>query len=288
MAQVLHLGHFKTGSTGLQRLVFRQGPLPYHGINDGGPPEAVQAWIDDLRHGRLGVAWKNGDFVYSNESGLLRLGGRQALDTIGRSLVEQFSDPHVVLTVREPASLLASAYVQSLRVRRQATGDFSGRSAYRLLTFDQWWRVLVDHEHCSLAGLLDYGATVTALHRHLGSTRVTVLPLEMTATDPERYRAAVVRLGFPAAAVTDFLTRPALNSTADRLLRRPAMLFHGMGRMPAVVDRPWFDWLHRYREPVDVRETYAATIDRIRDRYRYDPESLLGSASDDHPAGRQN
>jgi len=288
MPQVLHLGHFKTGSTGLQRLVFRRGPLPYHGINDGGPPEAVQAWIEDLRQGRLGAAWKSQDFVYSNESGLLRLGGRQELDTIGRCLVEQFSDPHVVLTVREPANLLASAYVQSLRVRRQATGDFSGRSAYRFLTFDQWWRVLVKHEGCSLAGLLDYGATVTALHRCLGPTRVTVLPLEMTTTDPERYRAAVVRLGFPAVAVTEFLTRPPLNSTADRLLRRPAMLFDGMGRMPAVVDRPWFDWLHRYREPVDVRETYAATIDRIRDRYRYDPESLLGPGPDDHVARRQN
>lgn len=278
MPQVLHLGHFKTGSTGLQRFVFRCGPLPYHGIQDGGPSDAAQAWIAKLRNGSLDSVWKSRNFVYSNESGLLRLGGRRELEAAVRCIVEHFVDPYVVLTVREPANLLASAYVQSLRVRRETTGDLSGRWACRLLAFDQWWSVLARNESSSLAGLLDYAATVEVLHRYLDPSRVTVLPLEMIKTHPDRYTSAVVRLGFPAAAVTTFLAESPVNRTAGRLLRRPA-LFHGLGRMPAFIDRPWFDWLHRNHEPVDVHEMYTETISAIRSRYRYDPESLLGSGN---------
>jgi len=276
MPQILHLGHFKTGSTGLQRLVFRQGPLPYHGINDGTPADNALRWVEELRSERLDPAWHRRDFVFSNESGLLRFGGREALDAAARGIVRRFADPHVLITVRDPARVLISAYVQSLRVRRETTGDLRGRFSYRFLPFDAWCRLLLRREHVSLAGLLAYADVADVLRRHLGGDRVTILPLELTGTHPGRYRAALVHLGFDAAAVDGFLRHPPVNSTTDRPLRRPAAVFHGLGRMPAFVDHPRFNWLHLRSEPVDLPAAYPATIAAIRCRYPYDPDALLG------------
>lgn len=208
--QIIHLGFHKTGTTGLQRRVFSKCGLPYYGIGSPHNKDRLEmlsfisgATVPHLEHLRSQPC------ILSDESGLLRFGGSEGLSSIAKSIAAGFSKPVLLLTTRDPVSLLRSAYCQSTGVRQRAIGFhnttdpiFGGDT--KELSFADWWSLLRTHENKSLCGLIRYGKTVEALSRELN---VVTLPLEWVV-DQKRYLETLESLGLQGDA---FIASPPVN-----------------------------------------------------------------------------
>ena len=77
--QALHLGFWKTATTGIQELVFKPDVRrPYYGVNGDQTDTWRRDWISSLASGQLSSEWRSRDFVFSDESALVRMGGEVA------------------------------------------------------------------------------------------------------------------------------------------------------------------------------------------------------------------
>ena len=65
--------------------------------------------------------------ILSNEAGLLRLGGISQAGKVAKAIAQNFSDPVLLLTIRDQVALLRSAYFQSEAVRQRVMGFADGK-----------------------------------------------------------------------------------------------------------------------------------------------------------------
>ena len=228
--QLFHLGFSKTGTKSLQRNLFIRCPREYFGnctaaFNYGGSLRAQWNRFLCGAADRSLSALRNTDFIFSQEGTFLLCGGMRNVERIAQTIATVFKDPRILLTTREPARLLASAYFQSLRLRRIALGFRDSlplrRKSVQFVGFREWWNLLKENEDVSYAGLLDYPRVVAALAKYIDRKRITVLPLEWMKSDQPKYVNALRDLGFDERQVADFLAAPPENAGANKLLRRP-------------------------------------------------------------------
>src|SRR5262245_57665142 len=225
--QIVHIGFWKTGTSGLRQLVFRQAGIPFLGE---GSPNSDKSGHDTIL--RLIRGQKIAELehlrrqpcILSHLSGPLLCGGFDGVGQLAKAISVGFVDPILLLTVREQESLLASAFFQSLRVRSLSIGvrDDSPicSESSCFISFGQWWRKLVARADVSLAGLLRYRALVERLGEGLPRDRIMLLPLEWLHKDPGCYRTCLLKLGLPTDAIDTFVSSPPLNSGENRPLRR--------------------------------------------------------------------
>lgn len=239
---VVHVGLHKTATTSLQLNLFRHGARPYFGLH-GAPAweTARRAWFPALMGGGDVPAHAAGNsFVFSDESILLRAGGLAGATALATSIRDSMPNAKLVLTVRKPSALLVSTYFQSLRVRRIAIGFRDGRavhaSSLRFADFGQWWALAEANRERSIAGLIDYPELLGRLRRVLGEDAVEVLAMEWIRQAPDRYAAALDRLGFADGEVASFLSAPAENTRASKSLDRVRPWAFAAGRWFASAD----------------------------------------------------
>ncbi|MFN3857424.1 MAG: hypothetical protein ACK4RV_06700 [Caulobacter sp.] len=279
--QLLHLGLWKTATTGFQELIFKPDTRrPYYGVKGEQTDAWRHGWIRRLVDGQLGGDWAAGDYVFSDESALVRMGGRANLGAVGRSIARSFKSPKVLLTVREPASLLVSAYFQSVAVRGRAVGDGDHGPSYRFVKFPDWWRVLKARHETSLAGLLDYVSVRDQLARAIGPENVSISPLEEMTSNAEGFRDTMLGLGCDAGLVSRFLAHPRVNSTTGRRLRRSCGPLMAFGRGLDVLDHPAIERLAYFGREIDLAARYPDVIAEIREAYPYDPAALTAPPID--------
>lgn len=287
--QLLHLGLWKTATTGFQELIFKPDTQrPYYGVKGGQTDAWRHGWIRRLADGQLGGDWADGRYVFSDESALVRMGGRANLDAVGRSIARSFKTPKVLLTVREPASLLVSAYFQSVAVRGRAVGDGDHGPSYRFVKFPDWWRVLKVRHETSLAGLLDYASVRDQLARAIGPENVLISPLEEMTSNADGFTETMLDLGCGAGLINSFLAHPRVNSTKGRRLRRSCGPLMALGRGLDVLDHPLIERLAYFGREIDVVARYPDVIAEIRETYPYDPADLakpLASPAQPRAAG---
>lgn len=232
--QIFHLGLHKTGTTSLQKNLFAAGDLPYQGLHGTGWDLHRQDWLDFFIGRRAAPLGRDEHFIFSYEAALLRSGGISGAGRLARQLATGFSSPRVMITVREPAALLVSAYFQSLRLRRSAMGFSEGepvhRGSVRFMHFEEWWNMLAAAPEVSLAGLLDYPQLKATLEKELGPDRVVFLKLEEIAGKTASCREKLLRLGFGEVAIDAFLNAPPENTGEDKKLQRERPLLHAIGR----------------------------------------------------------
>lgn len=222
MVQIIHLGFHKTGTTGLQRLVFANAGLPFYGpreINRNGMLAFIAGQsVPEFEH------FRSQPCILSNEASLLRLGGLSQASNIAKAIALRFSDPVVLLTVREQVGLLQSAYFQSEGVRQRAIGFRSGEPLHttptRFMSFARWWSLLSQTPERSLAGLLRYRELLQPFKEALPAARIVVLRLEWLRDSPQRYLSDLVNLGFPKQLCADFIAHPPVNPGSTSKLRR--------------------------------------------------------------------
>lgn len=242
--QIFHLGLHKTGTTSLQKNLFAVGSLPYHGLHGPSWASERQPWMDFFAGKGPAPLPQSDDFVFSYEAALLRSGGLSGVDCVARQIATSFSAPRVLITVREPSSLLVSAYFQSLRLRRSAMGFRAGEAVYRdsvrFLYFEEWWNKLAASPEISLAGLLDYPRLRAALEKWLGPEGVVFLKLEELAKRTPSCSQKLQHLGFAPDAIDAFLHAPPENTGADKKLQKeqPAMFAIGRRLAQAGMSRP--------------------------------------------------
>ena len=263
---VLHVGLHKTATTSLQMNLFRRSGRPYFGLHGApGWETARRAWFPALMSGGDLPAHAAGKpFVFSDESILLRAGGLAGATALATSIRDRLPNARLVLTVRKPSALLVSTYFQSLRVRRIAIGFRDGRalqpSSLRFTDFGQWWALAQAHRERSVAGLIDYPELLGRLRAVLGQDAVEVLAVEWIRQAPERYAAALGRLGFADAEVASFLSAPAENTRASKSLDRARPWAFAAGRRLASADPQgkFGQWLPGPAKALLERALYSA------------------------------
>lgn len=232
--QIFHLGLHKTGTTSLQKHLFRKSAIPYHGLHSPTWESSKSDWMDFFMESGRPPLSRNQSFVFSCEPTLLRCGGLSGIDQITSKITQNFSDPTILISIREPSALLVSAYFHSLKLRRAALGFHGGKHAYdhslRFISFKDWWNLLEANRNISLAGLLDYPSLKQAFERRISSQRVVFLKLEDLASNNPVYREKLLQLGFEDSLVDSFISAPPENTGSTRKLQRERPKLSRLGR----------------------------------------------------------
>jgi hypothetical protein len=242
--QIIHLGFWKAANTSLRQRVFRDANMRFLGAGSVTLEAPTSEKFENDQVLRLVrgetipelECWRSRPCILSHAGGLVRSGGLAGLDAVAQAISKGFSDPVLVLTVRDQEKLLTSTYFQSLNVRRQALGLRNGRGRQqnpRFMSFSTWWRAMVAREDCSLAGLLRYRSLIKRLERSLPRERIVLLPLEWITQDPARYKQELLRLGLPVSSVDTFLTSPPLNTGSSKKLRKERPFLRVVGQIMA-------------------------------------------------------
>lgn len=235
--QIFHLGLHKTGTTSLQKNLFATGKTPYHGLHGPSWDALRQPWLDFFNGKCPAPLSENTDFVYSYEATLLRCGGLSGIEQVARQIAMNFSNPKVLISIREPSALLVSAYFQSLRLRRSSLGFRNQepvfRRSVRFMYFEEWWDKLDGSKNISLAGLMDYPKVKAALAKWISPERIAFLKLEDMAKSAPTYYGKLIELGFEPAAVENFLHTPPENTGEDKKLQKELRLMFPLGRLLA-------------------------------------------------------
>lgn len=232
--QIFHLGLHKTGTTTLQRNLFSKGNIPYHGLHGTDWQALREPWLEFFRGDGIAPVQRDSSLIYSYEATLLRCGGLAGASTVARQIARNFSNPAVVVTVREPSALLVSAYFQSLRLRRSALGFSNGKPAFRksvrFMPFEAWWERLARERETSLAGLLDYNGLKSALGEWLQPHQILFLKLETLSARDQSYADRLSQLGFSQSAIASFLAAPPENTGSGKKLQKERPLLSRLGR----------------------------------------------------------
>lgn len=224
--QIFHLGLHKTGTTSLQKNLFNKERHAYHGLHGAiwKLKDARYKWLDFFMGHAAAPLPRDENFVYSFEATLLRCGGLSGIDIIAKQISKNFSNPRVLITVREPSALLASAYFQSLLVRQSSLGYKSLKPIYkqsvRFMAFEEWWTRLISDPSISLAGLVDYAKVKTAFEQWLDPQQIVFLKLEALAGSDPSCVGKLRQLGFDKMAIEHFLAAPPENIGSSRKLQR--------------------------------------------------------------------
>jgi hypothetical protein len=244
--KLFHIGLHKTGTTSLQRNLFRCAGLPYFGVDGEGDWISDRvSWLRYLLAGEGELPTREASFVFSEE-GLLLRAGMQGAGALARRIAS-VDDACVLVTVREPSALLKSAYYQSLSLRGSALGYLGAHRSFpppttRFQGFPEWWVRQKDTPDISLAGLLHYKQLYEQISAALGKERVCFLPIEWLRDSPRRYARTLASLGFPQHPIDDFLLSPPQNTNEGKELKhlRPiAFRVFERSRMPRT------HWLER-------------------------------------------
>lgn len=240
--QIFHLGLHKTGTTSLQKNLFYRSQFLYHGPSGHlwkSNKNIKYGWYDFFMGQRKAPLSGNEQFIYSSEGTLLRCGGMSGVENVARQIANNFSDPRVLITVREPSALLVSAYFQSLLMRRYAIG-FDGpqkpvfQKSVRFIAFEEWWGLLTDASETSLAGLLDYIKLQATFEQWLKPHQIVFLKLEdLVGTTPvgdPGYTDTLRNLGFGEIELEGFLSMPPENTGFGKELQRARPLLSQMGK----------------------------------------------------------
>jgi hypothetical protein len=284
--QIIHLGFWKAANTSLRRRVFRDANMPFLGAGSVSSEAATSEEFEPDQVLRLVrgetvpelECWRSQPCILSHAGGLVRSGGLAGLDAVAKAISNGFSDPVLVLTVRDQERLLTSTYFQSLNVRRRALGLRNGRERQqnpRFMSFSTWWRAMVAREDYSLAGLLRYRSLIKRLERSLPRERIVLLPLEWITQDPARYKQELLRLGLPVSSVDTFLTSPPLNTGSSKKLRkeRPSLRVVGqilatMGALRAVERRREIHHFIKNKLYSGAVQSTPRGLDTVRDDIR--------------------
>ncbi len=227
--QILHLGLHKTGTTSLQKNLFPLCKIPYQGMHSPDWQACKNDWLDFFTGKDNSPLPSDTSFIYSYEATLLRSGGLESAGSVAQQIARSFSNPTVLITVREPSALLISAYFQSLRLRRSALGFRNGEPVYRqsvrFMPFEEWWERLDGNTEISLAGLLDFERLRAEFESWLAPEQIVFLKLEALRDRNPAYLSKLRKIGCPAEALENFFSAPAENSGSDKkLLRERAAL----------------------------------------------------------------
>lgn len=156
------------------------------------------------------------------------------VECLARQIAENFGDAKILITVREPSTLLVSAYFNSLRLRRSAMGFRNGepvfREAVRFMHLEEWWEKLRNSPEISLAGLLDYPGLRTALGKWVDPEQVYFLKLEEMADRSQSCSAKLLKLGFDQDAIDRLLHAPPENTGVDKKLQKERPFAFALGR----------------------------------------------------------
>lgn len=227
---LVHLGANKTGSTSLQRLLFRHHPhLLYFG--EEGPGE----------QGRRARAFLHDDEEYADCAGFLRLVRNRAkvaararkrlvfssedycsspvLGQATARLCRAFPRATVVLVVREPISALTSWYANH--------GAFLKGVPYRywrkFVRPAEWCRHLLQFPRYGPLEFFRYERFVRILLQHYPASSLCILLYEESLRQPEKYAGRWAEaLGIPVQDVTRALAAPRARVGNNRW----QLLFH--------------------------------------------------------------
>jgi hypothetical protein len=239
--QIIHLGFWKAANTGLRQMVFRDSNMRFLGTGSVTSDKFERDQALRLVRGETVPeleCLRSQPCILSHAAGLLCFGGLAGLDAVAQAISDGFSDPVLVLTVRDQEKLLASAFFQSVKVRQQALGLRNGRECEqspRLMSFSTWWQTMVGREDCSLAGLLRYKSLIKQLGRSLSRDRIVLLPLEWIVHDPGRYKRELLRLGLSASGIDTFLSSEPLNPGSSKQLRKERRSLRMVGQILAKI-----------------------------------------------------
>jgi len=226
--QIFHLGLHKTGTTSLQKNLFSKSQFLYHGPTSclwKSNKHIRKEWYDFFMGQGAAPVTRNEHFIYSSEGTLLRCGGLSGAENVARQIAKNFSDPKVLITVREPSALLISAYFQSLPMRKYALGFLTHQEpafhqSVRFMPFEEWWERLTDTSDISLAGLLEYNKLRASLETWLKPDQIVFLKLEALIERNPGYTNKLRQLGFDGEALEDFLLLPPENAGSSKELTR--------------------------------------------------------------------
>ncbi len=233
--QILHVGLHKTGTTFLQKNLFRQCEFNYHGLH--GEPDWLsrrEVWFEFLVGNCDQPPEVCDRFIFSDESVLLRAGGIEGAELLGRRIGKAFENPKILITIRNPFELLESTYFQSLRVRCLAMGMETFRELHecdvRFMQFEEWLGRMIASQQVSLMGLLNYQLLKRQLGVGVGIENVIMLPLEALKEQPGKYTTLLGAVGFNAEHVERLVNLPKENSTRQSRLRKERQSFSILGR----------------------------------------------------------
>jgi hypothetical protein len=285
--QIIHLGFWKAANTSLRQMVFRYSDKRYVGAGSVTSQESVAteaAELDQVLRLVRGETVPELDClrsqpcILSHAGGLLRFGGLAGLDAVAKSIANGFSDPILVLTVRDQERLLTSTYLQSLNVRQRAIGlrrNEKRPPSTRFMSFPKWWRAMVDREDCSLAGLIRYKTLIKRLEKSLPRERIALLPLDWISQHPDRYKQELLRLGMPTNSIDNLLTGRPLNIGSTKKLRkeRPTLRVVGqslesIGALRLVRSRPEVYKLLKKKLYSGAVQSAPRGLDGVRDDIR--------------------
>ena len=227
---LIHLGANKTGSTSLQRLLFRRHPrLVYFG--EEGPRD----------QGPRARAFLHEDEEYADVAGFLQLVRAKArvasctrkrlvfssedycsspvLGQATARLYRAFPRATIVLVVREPVSALTSWYTNH--------GAFLKGVPYRywrkFVRSEEWCRHLLQFPRYGPLEFFRYERFVRILLRHYPASSLRVLVYEESLRQPEKYASRWAEaLGIPAQDISRVLAAPRIRVSNNRW----QLLFH--------------------------------------------------------------
>lgn len=231
--QIFHLGFHKTATSSLQCNIFRY-ENNYYGLHQFGTDwlSVRDDWFSLISTANariISLPRKDEDFIFSDESTLLRLGGLKTIENSLQGILDHYPEARFLLSIRKQSELLLSTYFQSLYLRENAVG-FSdlkkiNQRSLRFTSFDDWWSILLENKESSLCGLLSYKTILKKFRRFVDESRIILLPFELLLDNPLSYKNILSNLGNNTEDFANKFQSKILNSGDGKKLKKMSPFF---------------------------------------------------------------